>query len=62
MTAQRGQQLRLGEFEELLLPFRADLDQCTIHPSAVLRADDRDSAYAGPVSDLCAAATALPGG
>ena len=31
----------------------------TIHPSAVLRADDRDSAYAGLVSDLRAAAAAL---
>jgi uracil-DNA glycosylase len=34
----------------------------TIHPSAVLRADDRDMAYAGLVSDLCVAAAALPGG
>ena len=34
----------------------------TIHPSAVLRADDRDAAYAGLVSDLCAAAAVLPGG
>jgi DNA polymerase len=33
----------------------------TIHPSAVLRADDRDSAYAGLVSDLRAAAAALHG-
>jgi DNA polymerase len=32
----------------------------TIHPSAVLRAGDRDSAYAGLVSDLCVAAAALP--
>ena len=31
----------------------------TIHPSAVLRADDRDAAYAGLVSDLHAAASAL---
>jgi uracil-DNA glycosylase family protein len=31
----------------------------TIHPSAVLRADDRDAAYAGLVSDLRAAASAL---
>jgi uracil-DNA glycosylase len=34
----------------------------TIHPSAVLRADDRDAAYAGLVSDLSVAAAALPGG
>jgi uracil-DNA glycosylase len=31
----------------------------TIHPAAVLRADDRDAAYAGLVSDLRAAASAL---
>jgi DNA polymerase len=33
----------------------------TIHPSAVLRAEDRDAVYAGLVSDLCVAAAALPG-
>jgi DNA polymerase len=31
----------------------------TIHPSAVLRADDRDTAYAGLVADLKIAAAAL---
>jgi uracil-DNA glycosylase family protein len=31
----------------------------TIHPSAVLRADDRDAAYAGLVADLTVAAGAL---
>jgi DNA polymerase len=31
----------------------------TIHPSAVLRADDKDAAYAGLLSDLQVAATAL---
>jgi DNA polymerase len=31
----------------------------TIHPSAVLRSDDRDKAYAGLVSDLRVAARAL---
>jgi uracil-DNA glycosylase family protein len=31
----------------------------TIHPSAVLRADDRDAAYAGLVADLKVAAEAL---
>jgi uracil-DNA glycosylase len=31
----------------------------TIHPSAVLRADDRDAAYVGLVTDLRAAASAL---
>jgi uracil-DNA glycosylase family protein len=33
----------------------------TIHPSAVLRADDRDAAYAGLVADLKVAAQALAG-
>jgi uracil-DNA glycosylase family protein len=33
----------------------------TIHPSAVLRADDRDGAYAGLVADLKVAAGALAG-
>lgn len=33
----------------------------TIHPSAVLRADDRDKAYAGLVSDLAVVADALTG-
>ena len=33
----------------------------TIHPSAVLRADDRDMAFAGLVSDLKVAASALAG-
>jgi uracil-DNA glycosylase len=33
----------------------------TIHPSAVLRAEDRDAAYAGLVTDLKVAATALAG-
>ncbi|HVW80862.1 MAG TPA: UdgX family uracil-DNA binding protein [Mycobacteriales bacterium] len=33
----------------------------TLHPSAVLRADDRDAAYAGLVADLKLAASALLG-
>ncbi|NYF57640.1 UdgX family uracil-DNA binding protein [Micromonospora purpureochromogenes] len=33
----------------------------TIHPSAVLRADDRDAAYAGLVQDLTVGARALAG-
>ncbi|MFJ6197135.1 UdgX family uracil-DNA binding protein [Micromonospora sp. NPDC092111] len=33
----------------------------TIHPSAVLRADDQDVAYRGPVADLTVAARALAG-
>ena len=31
----------------------------TVHPSAVLRADDRESAYAGLVADLTVAAAVL---
>ena len=31
----------------------------TLHPSAILRADDRDTAYAGLVDDLRVAASAL---
>jgi uracil-DNA glycosylase len=34
----------------------------TIHPSAVLRADDRDTAYASLVADLRAVTKALAGG
>ena len=33
----------------------------TIHPSAVLRADDREAAYSGLVADLKVAAEALAG-
>jgi DNA polymerase len=33
----------------------------TIHPSAVLRSDDRDTAFAGLVSDLRVAVGALAG-
>ena len=37
----------------------ADVVLATIHPSAVLRADDRDEAFAGLVDDLEVAAAAL---
>ena len=37
----------------------ADIVLATIHPSAVLRADDRDEAFAGLVADLRVAAVAL---
>jgi DNA polymerase len=37
----------------------ADVVLATIHPSAVLRADDRDQAFAGLVGDLEVAAAAL---
>jgi DNA polymerase len=33
----------------------------TLHPSAILRADDRDAAYAGFVADLQVAAGVLSG-
>ncbi|MFE1954279.1 UdgX family uracil-DNA binding protein [Streptomyces sp. NPDC059524] len=35
---------------------------CTVHPSAVLRADDRESAYEGLLADLGVAAEALASG
>ena len=62
VSAERGKEIRWSaparqkgqEREVTVVP--------TIHPSAVLRADDRDAAYAGLVSDLCLAAAALPGG
>ena len=59
MTRQRG----------ILYPRRARSDDPalvragwmmgTVHPSAVLRADDRDAAFAGLVADLEIAAAAL---
>ena len=48
-SAQRPQDFPIGESRAL----------ATIHPSAVLRADDRDAAYRGLVDDLKVAATAL---
>jgi uracil-DNA glycosylase len=58
VTSARGTQIRWpapgrdgAEREVTVVP--------TIHPSAVLRAEDRDEAYAGLVSDLCVAAAAL---
>ena len=48
-SAQRPQDFPIGESRAL----------ATIHPSAVLRADDRESAYAGLVADLKVAAAAL---
>ena len=39
----------------------AGLVLATIHPSAVLRADDRDEMYAGLVQDLRVAAEGLGG-
>jgi len=48
-SAQRPQDFPVAESRAL----------ATIHPSAVLRADDRDAAYRGLVDDLKIAATAL---
>jgi DNA polymerase len=49
-SAQHPEQFPVAEIKAL----------ATIHPSAVLRADDRDAAYQGLVDDLKVAATALP--
>jgi DNA polymerase len=48
-SAQRPQDFPVAEIQAL----------ATIHPSAVLRADDRDAAYGGLVEDLKVAAAAL---
>ncbi|GAA2504170.1 UdgX family uracil-DNA binding protein [Streptomyces gobitricini] len=54
VTKQRGALLPLPGHEE-----RGECLVATIHPSAVLRADDREALYAGLVSDLRMAARAL---
>jgi DNA polymerase len=48
-SAQRPQDFPVAEIQAL----------ATIHPSAVLRADDRDAAYNGLVDDLKVAASVL---
>ncbi|WP_078628437.1 UdgX family uracil-DNA binding protein [Streptomyces sp. NRRL F-2664] len=64
-----GSSFRVGEQRGVLLPMPA-FDGgasgavsgqllATVHPSAVLRADDRDAAFAGLVADLSVAATVL---
>ncbi|MEV8535492.1 UdgX family uracil-DNA binding protein [Streptomyces sp. NPDC051211] len=64
-----GSSFRVGEQRGVLLPMPA-LDGgepgaghgqllATVHPSAVLRADDREAAFRGLVADLSVAATAL---
>lgn len=50
VTKQRGEPVPMGDA----------LAVATIHPSAVLRAPDRDAAYAGFLSDLRVAAGAAP--
>ncbi|WP_236242789.1 UdgX family uracil-DNA binding protein [Streptomyces sp. CC228A] len=58
-----GSSFRVTRQRGILLPYeeRGDCLVATIHPSAVLRAGDRDreAAYAGLVSDLAVAAEAL---
>jgi uracil-DNA glycosylase len=58
VTRSRGVLMpRAGRDEPAAL--KAGWLMATIHPSAVLRADDRDAAYAGLVADLRVAASAL---
>ncbi|MFG3504805.1 UdgX family uracil-DNA binding protein [Streptomyces sp. NPDC047821] len=59
-----GPSFRVTRQRGTLLPFpgHEELGEClvaTIHPSAVLRADDREAVYEGLVSDLRIAAEAL---
>jgi DNA polymerase len=56
-----GQDFRVTRERGKVLPMR-DRDErvvATVHPSAVLRADDRESAYRELVADLTVAAEAL---
>jgi uracil-DNA glycosylase len=67
--AMLGPSFRVTKQRGMLIPLPPRLDDdttrqapylvATIHPSAVLRADDRDAAYAGFVADLKIAAEAL---
>jgi uracil-DNA glycosylase len=59
VTSQRGAPIRWQTPPLADRPGRDVTVVPTIHPSAVLRADDRDEAYAGLVGDLRAAASAL---
>jgi DNA polymerase len=63
-----GPSFRVTQSRGVLLPWppSGDADRfgsgqalATLHPSAVLRADDRDAAYAGLVSDLRVVASVL---
>lgn len=61
-----GGSFRVTKDRGTLLPLPTDGSPglyvvAALHPSAVLRADDRDAAYAGLVSDLRVAAEALAG-
>ncbi|MET7494175.1 UdgX family uracil-DNA binding protein [Streptomyces sp900116325] len=63
VSAQRGMALPAPAWDALgVQPVQNDNGHrlvATLHPSAVLRADDREAAYAGLVSDLRVAASAL---
>ncbi|MEU3449362.1 UdgX family uracil-DNA binding protein [Streptomyces thermolilacinus] len=56
-----GSRFRVTEQRGVLLPYqeRGECLVATIHPSAVLRADDRDAMYEGLVADLKVAARVL---
>lgn len=65
VTRSRGQLLRWPESayrpEDFAQPHGLSQIMATLHPSAVLRADDRDQAYAGFVADLRIAAGVVAG-
>ncbi|GHB27898.1 hypothetical protein GCM10010346_59220 [Streptomyces chryseus] len=56
-----GSSFRVTKQRGMLLPLegRGESGVATLHPSAVLRAHDREAAYEGLVSDLRMAARAL---
>ncbi|POX36662.1 uracil-DNA glycosylase [Streptomyces sp. Ru73] len=60
-----GSSFRVSKDRGTLIPLPGDNEDAvvvpTLHPSAILRADDREAAYAGLVSDLRVAADALAG-
>ena len=56
-----GPSFRVTKSRGVLMPMGSTQALATLHPSAVLRADDRDAARAGLVSDLRVAAKALVG-
>ena len=63
VTRQRGELLPWPESayhpEDFAQPGGTAKVLATLHPSAILRADDRDTAYKGLVDDLQVAASAL---
>lgn len=61
VTKQRGALLSRPPLDERDAARQNGFLVATIHPSAVLRADDRDGAYSGLVADLRVAAEALAG-